>query len=292
MRFLLLTVAIVSLLACSDRTETDRSAATLPPPMSVEALRAADFAVDLTYERALEDGASFTAYLVSYLHAGLKLHAMVAVPRSAMPDTGFPVVVANHGYVPDPRKYGITADGIDSRPGDYYRSVPELYASRGFMVVIPDYRGHNSSEGFEYVNDAESIPYYAEDVVALLSGLADLDNADLDNVVLWSHSMGGPVSMRALLATDVIRAASFWSTMPMDGLFEDLGRVRIPVLLQHSEDDQSTPISNSERFMAALSSSGTAPVLHRYSGAAHYFEEAEREQAADRDAAFFRAASR
>ncbi len=101
--------------------------------------------------------------------------------------------------------------------------------------------------------------------------------------------MGGPVSMRALLTTDVVRAASFWSTMPMDGLFEDLGDASVPMILQHSEDDQITPISNSERFQAALSASA-APVLHRYSGPAHYFEEAEREQAADRDAAFFRAA--
>jgi hypothetical protein len=45
---------------------------------------------------------------------------MVAVPNSAIPENGFPVVIANHGYVPDPARYGITAEGIDSRPGDYY----------------------------------------------------------------------------------------------------------------------------------------------------------------------------
>ena len=88
----------------------------------------------INVERSLDDGPSFSAYLVSYLSDGLKVHAMVAVPNRDMPEAGFPILIANHGYVPEPGKYGITAAGIDSRPGDYYRSVPELYASRGFLV--------------------------------------------------------------------------------------------------------------------------------------------------------------
>lgn len=255
--------------------------------MTVGELRDTDFSVQLSFERALDDGESFTAYLVSYLHAGLKLFAMVAVPKAAMPEPGFPVVITNHGYVPDPMKYGITAAGIDSRPGDYYRSVPELYASRGFIVVIADYRGHNTSAGFEYVDGKDSIAYYAEDVVALISGLADLEDADLENVFMWSHSMGGPVSMRALLATNLVRAASFWSTMPVDDLFPELDDLGIPIMIQHSVDDQSTDFANSERFAEALSATGSQHVFHSYPGAAHFFNEAIGEQAADRDAAFF-----
>ena len=123
--------------ACAESSPPEEGG---PPPMSIEALRAHAFDTRLEFERPLDGGESFSAYLVSYRHAGLKLHAMVAVPNADMPDGGWPVVIANHGYVPDPRRYGITADGIDSRPGDYYRSVPELFASRGFLVVLPD--GH------------------------------------------------------------------------------------------------------------------------------------------------------
>ena len=119
-----------------------------------------------------------------------------------MPEKGFPVVIANHGYVPDPTKYGITAAGIDSRPGDYYRSVPELYASRGFLVILPDYRGHNSSEGFEFVHKPNSVALYADDVISLLASLDEIDEADTKKLFMWSHSMGGGVSMRVQLATE------------------------------------------------------------------------------------------
>ena len=292
MRKILLALALVSQLACTEQAATGNKKQSLPPPLTIGELRDADFAVELSFERALDDGDSFTAYLVSYRHSGLKLYAMVAVPQTERPEDGFPLVIANHGYVPDPTKYGITAAGIDSRPGDYYRSVPELFASRGFMVVIADYRGHNASDGVEYVDGKNSIAYYAEDIVALMAGLSDLDDADLDNVFIWSHSMGGPVSMRAMLATDIVRAASFWSTMPMDDLFADLGNVSLPIMIQHSVEDTSTAFGNSERFAEALAANDIGHEFHSYPGAAHYFDESTREQAADRDAAMFAAAER
>lgn len=206
-----------------------------------------------------------------------------------MPARGFPVVVANHGYVPNPAKYGITSEGIDSRPGDYYRSVPELYTSRGFLVVMPDYRGHNSSEGFEYVDGKESVNYYAEDVVALMSGLADIEHADLDNVFMWSHSMGGAVSMRALLATDRVKAASFWSTMGVDDLSSKLGELAIPLMIQHSVNDQSTAYGNSKKLAKMLAGNGQSYTFHQYDSADHYFAGEMRELAADRDVVFFAA---
>jgi len=242
----------------------------------------------LIHERALDDGPSFSAYLVSYQSAGLKVYAMVAVPNQEIPDYGFPVVIANHGYVPDPARYGITAEGVDSRPGDYYRSVPELYASRGFLVVLPDYRGHNSSEGLEFVHGKESVSHYAEDVVALLSVLGDLENADLDNVFIWSHSMGGPVSMRALLVTDLIKGVSYWATMSVGDLAPRFGELEAPVMIQHSIGDSSVPSSNSRRLADALEAIDHPFTFHSYAGSDHYFEGDERELAADRDATFFR----
>ena len=60
----------------------------------------------LRYADPLDGDASFTAYLVAYEHDDLTLHAIVAVPVTEMPPDGYPVVIANHGYVPDPRWYG------------------------------------------------------------------------------------------------------------------------------------------------------------------------------------------
>lgn len=244
----------------------------------------------LTVERALSAGPSFSAYLISYQSAGLKLHAMVAVPTSEMPIDGYPLVIANHGFVPDPRKYGITADGVDSRPGDYYRSVPELYASRGFMVVIPDYRGHNSSEGYDQIAEQnhESVSLYAEDVVALMAVIGEIEQADTRNVFMWSHSMGGGVAMRVLLATNIVKAASFWATRDIVDLTPHLVDLDESIIIQHSLDDSSTAYSNSRNLSKALHAIGHPHTLYSYESDDHYFKGEIRELAADRDAAFFR----
>lgn len=286
-----MVASIAMLVACLESANHKQNVGQLqakPAPLSIEQLRDRKFDTSLSYERELDDGPSFTAYLVSYVYSGLKLHAMVAVPKSQQPEAGFPVVIANHGYVPDPTRYGITAEGIDSRPGDYYRSVPELYASRGLLVVMPDYRGHNSSQGLEFVDGKASVDYYAEDVVALMSALDDLEDADLANVFMWSHSMGGVVSMRVLLATNLVKAASYWSTMNLDELAPYFRDIDVPLMIQHSTADPSTSFSNSERLAESLRSIGQRYTFYRYESAEHYFESEARNKAAERDTAFFR----
>ncbi|MDX1517799.1 MAG: alpha/beta fold hydrolase [Woeseiaceae bacterium] len=292
MRALVALLAIGLLAACSesgDREQGDGS--TRRPPLAIEALRATAFGTTLRYVRDLDDGPGFSAYLVAYDVGDLSLHAMVAAPDMPTPEDGYPVVVANHGYVPDPRKYGITSDGRDARPGDYYRAVPELFTSRGFLTVLPDYRGHNSSEGIEYVDPDvyTAIGYYAEDVAALLAALGDIDQADTDRVYVWSHSMGGPVSLRALLATGGVRAASFWSTMDVDNLRPHLAGLKAPVILHHAVGDPAAAYGNSTRFADALRNLGREPALHSYDSNDHFFQGDIQQLAADRDALFFRA---
>ncbi|MYF69710.1 MAG: alpha/beta fold hydrolase [Proteobacteria bacterium] len=187
------------------------AATALPAPLSIDELRATEFSTGLQFERELEAGPGFTAYLVSYQSAGLTVYAMVAVPVGERPEFGFPVVVANHGFHPDPPRYGVTTDGVDARPGDYYRPIPELYARHGFLVIMPDYRGHNASEGLQFTDGFLAAGYYTEDVLALLSGLEDIEEADTRNVFMWGHSLGAEVSLRALLATERIRGATLWS---------------------------------------------------------------------------------
>lgn len=185
-------------------------------PKSIDALRTMKMNTSLEFVRDLDGGPNFSAYLVSYVSAGLRVHAMVAVPISKKPDNGFPVVIANHGHHPDPPKYGITADGINSRPGDYYRAIPALFTAHGFLVVMPDYRGHNDSEGFEFTDGMLESAYYTEDVATLLAGLSEIEDADVDNIFMWGHSMGGEVTLRTLLVTDDVRGATIWSTVGGD----------------------------------------------------------------------------
>ncbi len=198
-------IAVASLVAMA--------AVAKPPPLSIDELRAETFDTRLEFVRPVEGGDSFDAHLVSYVSAGLKVHALIATPRGEKPAGGFPVLVANHGHHPDPPRYGISAEGVDWRPGDYYRAVPELYAAMGFLLVMPDYRGHSDSEGFQYTDGMLESLYCTEDVLALLAALDDIADADLENVFMWGHSMGGEVTLRALLATDVVKGASLWSSV-------------------------------------------------------------------------------
>ena len=146
----------------------------------------------------------------------LTVYAMVAAPRAPAPPRGYPVLVANHGTHPNPPRYGFAASGVDSRPGDCYRSIPELYTSHGFLVVMPDYRGHNVSEGAEHARGLLASAWYTEDVLALLAGLSGLERADTANLFMWGHSLGAEVTLRALLATDRVKGASLWSTVGGD----------------------------------------------------------------------------
>ena len=185
-------------------------------PLSMTQLRALKVPVSVTYVRDLGRGDGYAAYLVSYYSAGLKIHAMVAQPTTAAPASGFPVLVVNHGFHPTPQRYGMTDDGVDARPGDYYRRIPSLYAKAGFLVLMPDYRGHNISEGLEYTKGLLASGYYTQDVLALLNGIHEIKHADSKNVFMWGHSLGGEVTLRTLLASGLVKGASLWSSVGGD----------------------------------------------------------------------------
>ena len=100
--------------------------------------------------------------------------------------------------------------------------------------------------------------------------------------------MGGPVSLRAMLATDIVKAASFWSTMPLDDMDSYIAEFDVPVVIQHELGDESTSYRNSERFNQSLRGRGVQSLMNLRTGSDHYFTGEAREQAADRDVEFFR----
>jgi dipeptidyl aminopeptidase/acylaminoacyl peptidase len=122
------------------------------------------------------------------------------------------LLIFGHGFHPDPKNYAISEFGKVSRPGDYYRNLPESYAQHGFVVISPDYRGHNVSQGLEYTKTSYlASSYYARDVLSLLSGVSDLKGIDRNRIYYLGHSMGVDVGLKVLLASDIFRAASLWS---------------------------------------------------------------------------------
>jgi dienelactone hydrolase len=180
--------------------------------VTIAALRAKDFSAELTFEKHLYTKQEITGDLYSYLSDGLKVYALVNTPTKIAPDVGFPVLIYGHGFHPEPKKYAISSDGIVSRPGDYYRGIPERYARGGYLVITPDYRGYNISAGFEYTErDSLSSSYYAVDVLHLISAIDKLPHANSNRLLYAGHSMGGDVGLKAMLANNKITAASLWS---------------------------------------------------------------------------------
>ena len=258
MRYALVLVLplLVSATACSK-----------PAPKSIDELRAENRDVSLSLVGEIEGGPGFSAYLYSYESAGLKVHALVAKPNEPASKGGYPVLVANHGHHPDPPKYGVTEEGKDWRPGDYYRRIPELFVAQGFMVVMPDFRGHNNSEGFEFTEGMLESSYYTEDVLNLLAGLGSLDQVDQGNVFMWGHSMGGEVTLRTLVASDRIKGASMWSSVGGDIWDQSYyySRKSDPAAFDSSETPKSV-IDRLRGRIAALDDDfdyrGSEPLLH------------------------------
>lgn len=204
-------LTIFHFLSCKEKT-------TLPlektiAPISIKGLQQRTYQTDLVFEKKLEGTKTYTADLWSYDSDSLKIYALINTPKTEVPETGFPILIFGHGFHPEPKKYGVSAStGKNWRPGDYYRGIPEGYAEKGFVVITPDYRGHNISDGFEYTQTSFlASSYYAIDVLHLIAALSDLKNVDLDHIFYMGHSMGGDVGLKVLLATDQIKAASLWA---------------------------------------------------------------------------------
>ena len=184
-------------------------------PLSIEAIRRYAGALKNEFEPGFEreplEGMS--RRVVSFQADGLKQYALVLAPAGEPPANGWPVVLVNHGHHPNPPDYGRIADGSTDRPGDYYRGIPPAFARQGFLVVAPDFRGHNISEGSEYARGLLESYWYTRDAIAAFRALGSLPNADSSRVFMWGHSMGGNVTLRALLALgDEVRGASIWSS--------------------------------------------------------------------------------
>lgn len=168
--------------------------------LSIDTLRDRTYdGSDFVVEQVLESGINYNRYVVSYRSDGLKIYAMLTVPQTEKPPTGFPVIIFNHGYIP-PNEYRTT---------ERYVAYVDAFARNGYIVVKSDYRGHGSSEG-----DAESVyatPGYVIDVLNALASARRYPDADPNRIGMWGHSMGGYITLRAMVVDPDIRAGVIWA---------------------------------------------------------------------------------
>jgi len=114
----------------------------------------------------------------------------------------------NHGYIP-PGQYRTT---------ERYVAYVDGFARNGYIVFRSDYRGHGSSEG--EATGGYGTPAYTVDVLNGISAVKTLPDADTERIGMWGHSMGGHITLRAMVVSDEIKAGVIWGGVVVS--YEDL----------------------------------------------------------------------
>ncbi len=153
---------------------------------------------DIVIEKVLDPGVNYNRYYVSYLSDGLKIYALMTVPMGEKPQTGWPVIVFNHGYIP-PEVYVST---------ERYVAYVDLIARSGYIVFRSDYRGHGNSDGV--ASGAYGSPDYTVDVLNAVASVKRYPDADPNRIGMWGHSMGGYITLRAMVISKDIKAGVIW----------------------------------------------------------------------------------
>ena len=181
-------------------TLTPVSTPALLNPLAIEFLRRRSYpGSDIKIEQTLTPGSNYNRYIASYLSDGLKIYALLTVPKGPKPATGFPVIIFNHGYIP-PAQYRTT---------ERYVAYVDAFARNGYIVFKSDYRGHGSSEGV--ATGGYGSPDYTIDVLNALASMKKFPDADPNRIGMWGHSMGGQITLRAAVVSKDIKAEVIWS---------------------------------------------------------------------------------
>jgi fermentation-respiration switch protein FrsA (DUF1100 family) len=169
-------------------------------PMSIPALRRTPYpGSQIVIEDTLERGANYSRYDASYLSDGLKIYGLLTVPDGELPPGGWPAIVFNHGYIP-PDVYRTT---------ERYLAYVDSLARSGYIVFRIDYRGHDRSEG--QARGAYGDSGYLADVLNAAAALRQFPQADPQRIGLWGHSMGGYLTLRAMVIDPGIKAGVIWA---------------------------------------------------------------------------------
>ncbi len=277
--------------------------------LSIEALRGRTYAPStMIVEKKVADEGLFRTAIVSYESDALVLFALAKTPAGPAPAGGFPVVIVSHGAQ--------SAGGYSTL--EYMKGATDYFASRGFIVLKPDYRGYGESATRE--GGWARIGTYAVDLLHLIAAVPTMRDADARNVFVLGQGMGGDVALRALEATDRVRAASLWAPvaapMPLGLVYYSRarreaveGRIRslygeaelpklstvdnlaflsAPLSIHHGTEDALVPYEWSVDLAGRLEKAGVPYRFYSYEGEDHDLSHEGALMALARDELFFR----
>ena len=265
-------------------------------PFAIEAMRARDYlGSDIAIEEILAPGSNYQRYIVSYQSDGLKIYALMTVPDGDKPAPGWPVIVFNHGYI-QPEQYRTT---------ERYVAYQDALAQAGYITFKSDYRGHGNSEG---TPSGHFAPGYTIDVLNAVGSLKKYPDADPIRIGMWGHSLGGEITLRAMVVSQDITAGIIWAgtvappgeqlgmwggglhggpSAPRElvdqyGTPEEnpkfwaslsatsyLGYLSGPIQLHHGEADEEVPLSWSQALYDVINQAGGAVEIYTYPGSDH-----------------------
>lgn len=249
-----------------------------------------------TVGRVIRKNSAYTRYFITYRSGDLRISGIMNVPAGRGP---FPVLVFNHGHI-DPDVYH-NGQGL-GREQDYL-------SRHGYAIVHTDYRNHAQSDD-DPQNELKLRLGYTEDVINAVLAIraAKLPYIDLDRIGMLGRSMGGGITLNALVvAPDLVKAAvvyapvssdyidnfnrwtrresplagrilsaygtpaedpAFWKGISSVNYFD---RIRVPLMIHHGTADERCPIEWTRRTVAALEKTGKDVTLEIYRGEHHEF---------------------
>lgn len=187
----------------------DQVQQTVTHPLSIESLRLVEIpGSELVIEETLSNGSNYSRYIASYYSEGYKQYGLLTIPLGEKPESGWPVIIFNHGYIP-PAEYRTT---------ERYIAYTDAFSRNGYILFRPDYRGHGNSEGT--AGGGYSSNDYVIDVLNALEAVKRQPDADPERIGMWGHSMGGHITLRSMVVRDDIKAGVIWAGVV--GSYEDL----------------------------------------------------------------------
>jgi dipeptidyl aminopeptidase/acylaminoacyl peptidase len=228
---------------------------------------------------------------------GLETTALVYAPVGVAAGTRAPAVLWIHGG----------PEGQDTFAFDPWA---HFLASRGYLVVRPNYRGSSGyGERFRNLNVEDSGGGELDDVVAVARAVIDKGLADPQRIAIGGGSHGGTMTAYAVTKQPtlfkaaielygVVDRATFnertnrnsairW-TRKMGGsptekpdvyrkanVLLDVQKITAPLLVMHGEDDPQVPPFESTQFVAALKKAGKTHIYVTYPKEGHGFQQRE-----------------
>jgi len=283
----------------STESPTTEPTPTLPPVhhrVSLPALMREKFrASQIRQVGVIAEADAYTRSEVTYESGGVTVSGVLLRPRGRGP---FPGIVLNHGYI-EPSIY-VTGQGL-AREQDWL-------ARAGFAVLHTDYRGHAGSDAATPL-DRESRLGYTRDTINAVLALEREPYVDPDRMAMLGRSMGGGVTLNALVAyPDLVEAAVVYASVSsryldnlrhftarsrpeaVRGLFDRFGtpgeqprfyrdlssrtffdRISDPVLMHHGSADETCPFPWATTTQRLLKRAGADSRLEVYPGEHHTF---------------------